>query len=136
MARKLTWWQAAEIMGLTDRTMRRWRARMEEGGYTSLSDRRKHPSPKRIPLEQAQEMLKLFQEKYSDFNVRHFHEKLASDHGIQLSYTWVKKALQLPGEIHQTRQTPKATAASTDPGDDAAHRRQQAPMDLRPMARF
>src|SRR5262245_19155387 len=103
MARKLTWWQAAEIMGVTDRTMRRWRARIEEGGYTSLYDRRKHPSPKRIPLEQAQEMLKLFQEKYSDFNVLHFHEKLASDHGIQLSYTWVKKALQLAGLVKTTK---------------------------------
>jgi transposase len=45
MARKLTWWEAAEIMGVTDRTMRRWRGRIEEGGYTSLYDRRRHPSP-------------------------------------------------------------------------------------------
>ena len=103
MARKLTWWEAAEIMGVTDRTMRRWRGRIEEGGYTSLYDRRKHPSPKRIPLEQAQEVLKLYQEKYSDFNVRHFHEKLASDHGIELSYTWVKKALQLAGLVKATK---------------------------------
>ena len=103
MARKLTWWEAAEIMGVTDRTMRRWRERIEEGGYTSLYDRRKHPSPKKIPLEQAQDVLKLFQEKYADFNVRHFHEKLASDHGIQLSYTWVKKALQLAGLVRTTK---------------------------------
>ena len=103
MARKLTWWQAAEIMGVTDRTMRRWCGRIEEGGYTSLYDRRKHPSPKRITLEQAQEVLKLFQEKYSDFNVRHFHEKLASEHGIRLSYTWVKKALQLAGLVKTTK---------------------------------
>jgi transposase len=99
MARKLTWWEAAEIVGVTDRTMRRWRERIEEGGYSSLYDRRKHPSPKRIPLERAQEVLKLFQEKYSDFNVRHFHEKLKSDHGIELGYTWVKKALQLAGLV-------------------------------------
>src|SRR5215510_590135 len=83
MARKLTWWEAAEIMGVTDRTMRRWRARIEEDGYTSLYDRRKHPSRKEFRLEQTQEVLKLYQEKYSDFNVRHFHEKLASEHGIQ-----------------------------------------------------
>jgi transposase len=99
MARKLTWWEAAEIMGVTDRTMRRWRERIEEGGYTSLYDRRKHPSPKRIAMEQAQEVLSLYQEKYSDFNVRHFHEKLASEHQIDLSYTWVKKALQLAGLV-------------------------------------
>ena len=104
MARKLTWWQAAEIMGVTDRTMRRWRGRIEEGGYTSLYDRRKHPSPKRIPLEQAQEVLKLFQETYSDFNVRHFHEKLRAQHEIDLSYTGVKTVLQGAGLVGRQRQ--------------------------------
>jgi transposase len=103
VAKKITWWEAAEIVGVTDRTMRRWRERIEEGGYTSLYDRRKHPSPKKIPLEQAQGVLKLFQEKYADFNVRHFHEKLSRDHGIQLSYTWVKKALQLAGLVKTTK---------------------------------
>ena len=103
MARKLSWWEAAEILGVTDRTMRRWRSRIEKGGYTSLYDRRKHPSPKRIPLEKAQEILRLFEEKYSDFNVRHFHEKLASDHRIHVSYTWVKKALQLAGLVKTTK---------------------------------
>jgi transposase len=107
MAKKLTWWEAAEIMGVTDRTMRRWRERIEEGGYTSLYDRRKHPSPKRVAMEQAQRVLSLYQEKYFDFNVRHFHEKLASEHQIQLSYTWVKKALQLAGLVktHKKRGT-------------------------------
>src|SRR3954463_11428391 len=90
LAKKLTWGEAAEIMGVTDRTMRRWRGRIAEGGYTSLYDRRRHPSPKRVPMEQAQQVLSLYQEQYSDFNVRHFHEKLGSEHGIELSYTWVK----------------------------------------------
>lgn len=103
IAGKLTWWEAAEIMGVTDRTMRRWRARIEKGGYTSLYDQRKHPSPKRIPLAKAKEVLNLYQEKYSDFNVRHFHEKLASEHGIRLSYTWVKKALQLAGLVKASK---------------------------------
>ena len=31
-AGKLKWWEAAEIMGVTDRTMRRWRERLEEHG--------------------------------------------------------------------------------------------------------
>ena len=103
IAGKLTWWEAAEIMGVTDRTMRRWRARIEKGGYTSLYDQRKHPSPKRIPLAKAKEVLNLYQEKYSDFNVRHFHEKLISEHGIRLSYTWVKKALQLAGLVKASK---------------------------------
>ncbi|HYL15210.1 MAG TPA: hypothetical protein VEV41_19385 [Terriglobales bacterium] len=32
--------------------------------------------------------------RYFDLNVRYFHEKLGEEHGIQLSYTWVKQALQ------------------------------------------
>jgi len=99
IAGKLTWWEAAEIMGVTDRTMRRWRGRIEKNGYSSLYDRRKHPSPKRVPLDQAQRVLSLYQEKYSDFNVRHFHEKLVGEHQIDLSYSWVKKALQLAGFV-------------------------------------
>jgi len=33
MARKITWWQAAEIIGISDRSMRRWKARYDESGY-------------------------------------------------------------------------------------------------------
>ena len=41
MAKKITWWEAAEIIGVTDRTMRRWRERLESDGYSGLVDRRK-----------------------------------------------------------------------------------------------
>jgi predicted ArsR family transcriptional regulator len=34
MAKKMTWWQAAEIIGVTERTMRRWRERLEAHGYS------------------------------------------------------------------------------------------------------
>ena len=52
MAKKITWWDAAEIIGVTDRTMRRWRKRMEAAGYAGLADRRKgKPSARRIPLD-------------------------------------------------------------------------------------
>ena len=64
MARKIRWWQAAEIIGVSARTMRRWRERLEEDGYDGLADRRKGVvSPKRVPLETCQEVLGLFQEK-------------------------------------------------------------------------
>src|SRR5258708_8992722 len=41
MAKKITWWQAAEILGISDRHMRRWRERYEEEGYNGLMDRRR-----------------------------------------------------------------------------------------------
>ena len=40
MAKKITWCQAAEIIGISDRHMRRWRERYEEGGFRGLFDRR------------------------------------------------------------------------------------------------
>ena len=49
MAGKLKWWEAAEIIGVSDRTMRRWRERYQEDGYDGLYDHRKgRPSPKRF----------------------------------------------------------------------------------------
>jgi hypothetical protein len=38
MAKKITWWQAAEIQGISDRHMRRWRERYVEEGYDGLLD--------------------------------------------------------------------------------------------------
>ena len=48
MAKKITWWQAAEIIGISDRSMRRWRERYEAHGYDGLMDRRRgKPSGRR-----------------------------------------------------------------------------------------
>jgi len=100
MAGSLKWWEAAEIIGISDRSLRRWRERYEEFGYDGLFDRRKkRPSPKRVPVKTVEQVLQLYREQYFDFNVRHFHEKLVEDHGIKLSYTWVKKALQEAGLV-------------------------------------
>jgi transposase len=116
MAKKITWWQAAEIIGISDRSMRRWRQRYEQYGYDGLFDRRRgRPSPKRVPVETVEEVLRLYQERYADFNVRHFHEKLREEHGLRLSYTWVKLALQGAGlvkkapkrGVHRKRRPPR-----------------------------
>ena len=104
MAGKLTWIAAAEIIGVTDRTMRRWRERWQKHGYSGLWDcRKKRPSPKRVPVEQLQQVLQLYRERYFDFNVRHFHEKLVEVHGIHFSYTWVKTALQEAGLVKKRK---------------------------------
>lgn len=100
MAKKISWWQAAEIIGITDRQMRRWHWRYREYGYDGLLDRRVgKPSPKRVPLAVVEQIFALYREKYFDLNVRHFHEKLREQHQVHLSYTWVKKALQLAGLV-------------------------------------
>jgi len=131
MARRITWWSAAEIIGVTDRTMRRWRERLEEHGYAGLADRRKgKPSDKRVPLAVVERVLKLYQETYYDFNMRHFHEKLKEKHDIELSYTWVQKALQGAGLVarrgkrgkHRRRREPRPMTGMLLHIDGSKHR--------------
>jgi hypothetical protein len=50
--------------------------------------------PKRVPVARVQEVVRLYPEQYSDFKVKHFHEKLQREHQINVSYTWVKTALR------------------------------------------
>jgi transposase len=60
VAKKITWWDAAEIIGVTDRTMRRWHQRLEAHGYSGLADGRKgKPSGKRVPVATVEEVLRL-----------------------------------------------------------------------------
>ena len=104
MSGKLKWWEAAEIIGITDRTMRRWRDKYEEHGYSGLWDYRKgQPSPKRVAVRELETVLQLYREKYFDLNVLHFHEKLRAEHDIHFSYTWVKTALQEAGLVKRRK---------------------------------
>jgi transposase len=104
MAKKITWMEAAEIAGVTDRTMRRMRERYQEFGYTGLFDQRRGKrSIHRVPMDRAEEVLRLYREVYFDLNIRHFHEKLRDEHEITLSYTWVQQALQGAGLVAKRR---------------------------------
>jgi len=97
---KIKWRQAAELIGISERQMRRWRKRFEEQGHQGLLDRRKRkPSSRCVAKEQAEAVLSLYRDRYFDLNVRHFHEKLGEEHQIGLSYTWVKQALQAAGLV-------------------------------------
>jgi len=100
MSGQINWLQAAEIIGISDRSMRRWRKRLASGGYESLLDRRMRlPSAKRIEMAVVEKVLRLYRQKYFDLNVKHFVEKLHSDEDVTLSYTWVKTALQNAGLV-------------------------------------
>ena len=98
MAKKLTWVEAAEIAGMSVRHMQRLRQRYQEFGYRGLLDQRRGKrSIHRVPMETAEKVLALYQERYFDLSVLHFHEKLRDEHGIAISYSWVKQALQGAG---------------------------------------
>ena len=100
MAKRITWWQAAEIIGVSARTMRRWRERLEQHGYDGLADRRKGMvSPKRISLELCEKVTGLIPGTLLRSEHAAFPGKLKEEHGIELSYTWVQKALQGAGLV-------------------------------------
>lgn len=98
MSGQMLWIQAADVLGITPRQMRRWKRRYETHGYDGLFDRRRRsPSPRRVPLKLAECILHLYRDKYYDFNARHFCEKLKTEHKIKISYNWVRLALQGAG---------------------------------------
>ena len=69
--------EAAELLGVSERTFRRWRDRYDEDGAAGLVDRRLgKASGRRVPVDRAEEVERLYRERYQGFTVKHFHEHL------------------------------------------------------------
>jgi transposase len=86
--------EAAEWLGMSERSFRRQRARYEEEGLAGLLDRRLgKPSPHRIPADEAERVLRLYRERYQGWTVKHFHERATEKHGVTASYGWTKSVL-------------------------------------------
>src|ERR1700742_3442012 len=94
--------EAGELLGVSERTFRRWCRRHEEDGETGLLDRRLgRPSPRRVPIDDAQEIERLYRTRYLGFTARHFHDLLVRDHLCRWSYTWTKLFLQSKGLLER-----------------------------------
>ncbi len=116
LAGTLTWLQAADILGIDPRSLRRWRARYQADGVLGLYDRRQLPSPRKAPIAEVQHALRLYRERYRGWNVRHFSRFARRAHAVRLSYSFVKLALQEAGLVrkgrargrHRRRREPRA----------------------------
>ena len=94
---------AADILGVSVSTFYRMRRRYEDEGEHGLVDGRiGKMSARRIPTDEAMQMISLYETQYYDFTVKHFHEKLP-EHGFKLSYTWVKNKLQEAGVVKKAK---------------------------------
>jgi transposase len=91
--------EAAEMLGISDRTFRRWRDRVRDEGSSGLADRRLRPSSKRADATEISRMLGLYRSHYRDFTVKHFHEQLLKRHGYKLGYTVTKVHLHRAGLV-------------------------------------
>jgi transposase len=98
--RELTMVEAAECLGVTERTFRRWSTRYEADGVAGLEDRRLgRASARAVPVDEALQMVQLYESRYTGWTVKHFHERWQHEHGGTRSYTWTKKRLQAAGQI-------------------------------------
>lgn len=87
--------EAAELLGIGERTFRRWCVRHEAGGEAGLRDRRVgRAASNRVPASEAARIEALYRERYGGFTAKHFHEHLVRDHGFRWGYTWTKAFLQ------------------------------------------
>lgn len=103
-AGRLSCEEAADVLGMSVSSFYRWRRRHETGGAEGLADRRiGKASARRAPVDEVTKVLTLFETRYFDFTVKHFHEKLESAHGIKRSYTWTKTVLQAAGKVKKAK---------------------------------
>src|SRR5487761_1410405 len=97
-ASELSKLDAAELLGVDERTFRRWCQRYREEGEAGLVDRRLgKPSSRQVPVDEALRVAELYRTRYSGFTAQHFHEHLVRDHGFRWGYTWTKTFLHGQG---------------------------------------
>lgn len=102
--RTISWLEAADILGIRPRTMRRWKLKMERHGMVGLFDKRRRvPSLRRTPVAEVDRILALYRETYRGYNVRHFHETIVREHRVSQSYSFVKQVLQGAGLVRKGR---------------------------------
>jgi len=103
--REISWIQAAEILGISARNMRRWKVKFETAGLEGVLDRRTlgHANPRRVTRAELEKLLELYQRRYQGVNVRHFCAIARREHGLKWSYSFVRQALQVAGLIKKRR---------------------------------
>ena len=99
-AGELTQSEAARLLGMCDRSFRRYLARYDEWDMDGLIDKRiEQVSHRRAPVDEVMNMVALYNGQYEGWNVRHFHGWYRREHQGARSYTWVKNGLQAAGAV-------------------------------------
>ncbi len=96
--------EAAELLGVDERTFRRWRQRFEDDGAAGHLDRRLgKASSKRVPVDRSDEVEALYRERYQGFTAKHFHEHLVTRRNFSWGYTWTKTFLHSKGLLEKAK---------------------------------
>ena len=106
---------AAQLLGVSDRTMRRWVERYDDGGVDALIDKRVGRSPANAaPVDEVLELVMNYRERHDGWTVMHFHDHYR-DAGGARSHNWVRQRRRPP---------PAAARTGADAGHGAAPGRQ------------
>src|SRR5438445_2497872 len=102
ITKQLSWVQAAEIVGISARQMRRLRRKVERWGMSAVMDQRGgRPRRKRIKAGTIELLCRLKRDVYADFSLRHFYEHVSEKHGVKVSYNWLRLMLQEAGVVEK-----------------------------------
>ena len=96
--RGITQAQAAKLLGMSERTFRRWSARYRNNGLTEL----RRPQARTLhgaSTEEVASLEALYRENYLGWNVRHFYRHYREEHSGTRSYNWVRERLQAAGLV-------------------------------------
>lgn len=129
--KRLTQGEAATLLGVCDRSFRRYMHRYEDSGMEGLLDRRlNEPSHRRAPIDEVMALQDLYSSRYQGWNVRHFHRWYHYEHNGSRSYSWVKQQLQSAGLVrksktpgpHRIKRLPSALPGMMIHQDGSTHR--------------
>jgi transposase len=102
ITKQLSWVQAAEIVGISPRHMRRLRRKVERWGMSAVIDQRgDRPRRKRIKAGTIELLCRLKRDVYGDFSLQHFYEHVTEKHGVKVSYNWLRLMLQEAGLVQK-----------------------------------
>lgn len=100
--RRLTQEEAARLLGVCERTFRRYLNRYEEAGLEGLIDRRlEQIAHRRAPVDEVLAVTERYRRRHLGWNVQHFYAWYRREGGGR-SYSWVKNTLQGAGLVTKT----------------------------------
>ncbi len=103
VAQAITWVVAARCLGVSERHMRRIKAKFDRYGVdVAVRDGRSGGRrARRVPLATLEEVCRLKRDVYADYSMKHFHEAATEKHKLKLSYTLMRSALQDAGLVEK-----------------------------------
>src|SRR5579872_1397969 len=102
IAREITWLQAAQILRVSARQMRRIKRKVEQFGMSVVLDQRgKRPRRRLIKAATIEMLIRLKRDVYPDFSLRHFYEQVSEKHQVKVSYNWLRLMLQAAGVVER-----------------------------------